>query len=87
MNPNVIEYISQGMYLVLLLSLPPILVASVVGLSLSLFQAITQLQEQTLSFAVKLIAVSITLFLCAGWISGEIIRFGATLFNRFYLLQ
>ncbi len=87
MQPAVIELISQSMYLVLLLSMPPIVVASVVGLSLSLFQAITQLQEQTLSFAVKLIAVSLTLFLSSGWLSGNIIGFASEIFDRFFILQ
>ena len=47
----------QAMLLVLWLSLPPIVVASVVGILFSLIQALTQIQEQTLSFGVKLIAV------------------------------
>ncbi|MDD7022885.1 MAG: type III secretion system export apparatus subunit SctS [Aeromonadales bacterium] len=87
MQPAVIELVSQGMYLVLLLSMPPIIVASVCGVLLSLVQAITQIQEQTLSFGIKLIAVGATLFLTAGWMSSEIIAFGKELFERFYLLQ
>ena len=50
--------------------LPPIIVASVVGIVLSLIQAITQLQEQTLAFGVKLLAVGLTLFLMGKWLSG-----------------
>ena len=46
---------------ILLLSMPAIVVASVVGVLFSLFQALTQIQEQTLSFAIKLIAVGVTL--------------------------
>ena len=44
MDYSVMDYAKQAMYLVLMLSMPPIVVASVVGLLLSLFQAITQLQ-------------------------------------------
>ncbi len=87
MDPAVIELIRQSMFLVLMLSLPPIFVASIVGLLFSLFQAITQLQEQTLSFGIKLIAVSITLFLTAGWMTGQILLIADTIFNKFYLLQ
>jgi len=72
---------------VVMISLPPIMVASVVGILFSLFQAITQLQEQTLSFGIKLIAVGITLFLAAGWMSGQIIQLCEVVFSRFYLLQ
>ncbi len=87
MQPAVIELIKESLLMVLLLSLPPIMVASVVGILFSLFQAITQLQEQTLSFGIKLIAVSITLFLAAGWMSAQIIQLAQTIFERFYLLQ
>ncbi|MDY6382116.1 MAG: type III secretion system export apparatus subunit SctS [Bacteroidales bacterium] len=87
MDPSVIELIRQSMFLVLMLSLPPIFVASIVGLLFSLFQAITQLQEQTLSFGIKLIAVSITLFLSAGWMTGQLMQLSQTIFEKFYLLQ
>jgi type III secretion protein S len=61
--------------------LPPIVVASVVGTLFSLLQALTQIQEQTLSFAVKLIAVSITLALTAHWMGGEIYTYTIVLFD------
>lgn len=86
MDPLALNYISQAMNLVLMLSLPPIVVASVVGLGLSLFQAVTQLQEQTLTFGVKLIAVVLTLFLSAGWFGAEILRFAREIFDKFYLI-
>ncbi|MDR0354573.1 MAG: type III secretion system export apparatus subunit SctS [Deltaproteobacteria bacterium] len=86
MSPEVLAYASQAMYLVLVLSLPPILVASVVGICLSLFQAVTQLQEQTLTFGVKLIAVAATLFLTSSWILAELLRFAQEIFERFHLL-
>ncbi len=81
-----IEYAVQAMYLVLLLSLPPIIVASVIGILLSLVQAITQLQEQTLTFGVKLVAVVLTIFMMQGWLGAELLRYSADIFSRFYLL-
>ncbi len=87
MDPSVVELIKQSMFLVLMVSLPPIFVASIVGILFSLFQAITQLQEQTLSFGIKLIAVSITLFLAAGWMTAQIIQVANTIFEKFYLMQ
>lgn len=83
---DVMNIAAQALYLVLILSLPPIIVASVVGIVLSLIQAITQLQEQTLSFGVKLIAVIATLFLMGGWLGGQILQFSQDIFTRFYLL-
>jgi type III secretion protein S len=73
----------QAMMLVLVLSLPPIVVASVVGILFSLIQALTQIQEQTLSFGVKLIAVGATLYLTARWIGGEIFNYTQMLFDGF----
>lgn len=73
-----VDYAVKALYLVMMLSLPPIVVASVVGIVLSLIQAITQLQEQTLTFGVKLLAVGLTLFLMGGWL-GE--KYSATAGN------
>ena len=81
-----VDYAVKALYLVMMLSLPPIVVASVVGIGLSLIQAITQLQEQTLTFGVKLLAVGLTLFLMGGWLGGEILRYSGEIFNRFYLI-
>jgi type III secretion protein S len=86
MEYSVLNFAAQGMYLVLVLSLPPIAVASIVGLMLSLFQAITQLQEQTLSFGVKLISVGVTLFMISDWFGAEIMKFSREIFDRFHLI-
>lgn len=86
MNAEALELMYQAFYLILMLSMPPILVASIVGVALSLVQAVTQLQEQTLSFGIKLIAVCITMFLTAGWFSQEILRFGKDVFEHFYMV-
>ena len=82
-TPDLISYLYKSLYLVLWLSLPPIIVAAVVGTLFSLFQALTQIQEQTLSFAVKLIAITITLVLTARWIGGEVFNFTLSLFEFF----
>ena len=81
-----IDYAVKALYLVMMLSSPPIVVASAVGIVLSLIQAITQLQEQTLTFGVKLLAVGLTLFLMGGRLGGEILRYAGEIFNRFYLI-
>ena len=86
MNSVAMEYASQALYLVLMISLPPIVIASVIGIMLSLIQAVTQLQEQTLTFGVKLLAVVLSLFLLGGWMSGEILRYADEIFTRCYLL-
>ena len=67
--------------LVLLLSLPPIVVAAVVGTLFSLFQALTQIQEQTLSFAVKLIAVCAALALTSPWLGTQMYNYTLNIFE------
>ncbi|WP_163850659.1 type III secretion system export apparatus subunit SctS [Pseudooceanicola aestuarii] len=75
--------ITEAMMLVMILSLPPIIVASVVGIVVSLLQALTQVQEQTLSFAVKLIAVAVTIAAMAGILGSEMLNFTMKLFDTF----
>lgn len=87
MESAAVDYAMKALYLVLMLSMPPIVVASLIGILLSLVQAITQLQEQTLTFGVKLIAVVLPLFLMGGWLSGEIFPYSNEIFTRFYMIQ
>ncbi|MDR2738165.1 MAG: type III secretion system export apparatus subunit SctS [Puniceicoccales bacterium] len=82
----VLSVTSKALILVLVLSMPPILVATIVGLMISLIQALTQIQEQTLGFAVKLIFVIMVLSLTTYWIGGEILEFTNYLFDEFPLL-
>jgi type III secretion protein S len=84
MSPDdALHQVTEAMVLVMLLSLPPIIVASVVGIFVSLIQALTQIQEQTLSFAIKLIAVAITIAAMAGFLGSEILVYTMKLFNDF----
>ena len=73
----------ESVLLVLWLSLPPILVATGVGLAVALFQALTQIQEQTLGFSVKLVAVVVTLMLLMPWIGHQLISFTDKILNDF----
>lgn len=64
----------QGMLLVVVLSAPPLIVAVVVGVLTSLVQALMQIQDQTLPFGIKLVAVGVTLILTGRWIGVELIQ-------------
>ncbi len=84
MDPSeLVNFLTKALYLTLWLSLPPIIVASVVGTLFSLFQALTQIQEQTLSFGVKLVATMVTLVLTARWIGGELFNYTLAIFDAF----
>lgn len=81
--PDLTAVVIKALLLTLWLSMPAILVASVVGVVFSLIQALTQIQEQTLSFGVKLISVGVTIFLTARWMGGEIFNYTVFLFDTF----
>lgn len=74
----------QALLLILLLSGPPILISTLLGLVVAIFQAATQIQEQTLSFMVKLIAVILTLFVMGGWLAAQIMQFTNNIFLNFF---
>lgn len=69
---ELIQLANEALYLTLILSLPTIVAASLVGTLTSLVQALTQIQEQTLSFVLKLIAVVVTLMNTGNWMGQEI---------------
>lgn len=81
-----VDMAMQVCWLVLMLSLPAIAVASATGLIISLFQAVTQLQEQTLSFGIKLVSVIATITMMSSWLGGELSRFAGSIFDGFYLV-
>ncbi len=74
----------QSLYLILLLSGPPILISMILGLLVAIFQAATQIQEQTLSFTVKLVAVILCLMFMGGMLSSQIMQFSQVIFNNFW---
>ena len=83
---QLLDYAKTCLLLVLRLSLIPIIVATVIGILVSLLQALTQIQEQTLGFAVKLIAISLTLLACASWMGAQLLLYTQDIFAHFPLL-
>lgn len=80
---HVTQLAYEGLLLILILSAPPILVSMVFGLLVAIFQAATQIQEQTLSFTIKLVAVTVTLMLSGGWVGSKIMAFATGIFTNF----
>jgi flagellar biosynthetic protein FliQ len=66
-TPEVIEIGRELLYTALLLALPTLAVSLVVGLIISLFQAVTSIQEQTLSFVPRMLAVALILVFTMPW--------------------
>jgi type III secretion protein S len=73
----------QGMLLILILSAPPVLISMILGTFVAIFQAATQIQEQTISFVVKLVAVVLTLMIMGNWLGSQILSFSANIFTNF----
>jgi flagellar biosynthetic protein FliQ len=65
----------------LLIAAPMLVVALAVGLVVSIIQAVTQIQEQTLSFVPKLIAVAVTFIIALPWIIQVMVRYTSELFR------
>ena len=82
LDPILTDLTYKALMLVLLLSLPPIIVASLVGVLISLMQAVTQIQDQTLSFAFRLVAVIITLFISVQWVGEQILLYALNIYDR-----
>jgi len=80
---QVVQLSYQGLLLILVLSGPPILISMFFGLLVAIFQAATQIQEQTLSFTIKLCAVILTLIFLGGWLGGQIMGFASNIFTHF----
>lgn len=74
----------QALILILLLSAPPILISTLLGLFVAIFQAATQIQEQTLSFMIKLVSVILTLLIMGGWLGGQIMSYANNIFMNFF---
>lgn len=72
---------NEGLYLILLLSLLPLLASLVVGLVVSLFQALTQIQEQTLTFVPKIIATILVIMITAPWMMDTLRDFATRAFD------
>jgi type III secretion protein S len=83
MNADAARLMNEALWLVLVLSAPPILAASIVGLIVSIVQSATQLQEQTVQYACKFIAIVITVALMAPLLSGSLYKFGVRVFSDF----
>jgi flagellar biosynthetic protein FliQ len=78
---TIIRILREGLMLVLLLSAGPMLASMLVGLVVSIVQATTQIQEQTLSYVPKLAAVFVTIGLLGPWILAQAVKFTVTLFE------
>lgn len=82
MTPDmVIKLAEQSIYTIIIISAPMLLIALGVGLLVSVFQAMTQIQEQTLAFIPKILAVFISLVVFGLWMLTTLLDYTRNLFQ------
>jgi len=81
----VMDIASEALYLIIKVSLPVLLVSLVVGLIISIFQTVTSIQEQTLTFVPKIVCVFLALILLGNWMMTQMVDFMTTLWSDFSL--
>jgi len=78
----IIDIVREALLTVIILALPTLAVALLVGLTVGLLQATTQVQEQSLAFVPKIIAVLVSLAITAPWLIRVITEFTSKIFSR-----
>ena len=78
---TVINIARQTVWIIVKTAVPVLLVSMIVGLVISLFQTLTSIQEQTLTFVPKLIAILLTLMLLGAWMLNQVTGFMGNLWN------
>ena len=78
----VLDLLQEAFRIALELSLPIMLATLLVGVAISIVQSITSIQEQTMVFVPKMLAVFIALLVCFSWMLNTILSFTSQLFNR-----
>lgn len=80
---TVTSIIRDALYTIIISAAPMLLVSLVVGLLISIFQTVTSIQEQTLTFVPKILSIFAVLMLTGHWIANNITTFTENLWNNF----
>ncbi|MCH5343632.1 MAG: flagellar biosynthesis protein FliQ [Acetatifactor sp.] len=81
----VIDMAKGALFLVLQVALPILLVSMAIGLLVSIFQTVTSIQEQTLTFVPKVIGIFLSLMLLGNWMMTRMVEFATELWSSFSL--
>ena len=80
---DVVDITVQAVWLIIKCSAPLLLTSLIVGLIISIFQTVTSIQEQTLTFVPKILCVFLVLILTGDWILNNILNFINDIYSRF----
>ena len=77
------EMTNNALYVIIKVSLPVLLVSLIVGLVISIFQTVTSIQEQTLTFVPKIVAVFVTLMILGHWMLNQMTNLMVDMWSDF----
>ena len=80
---EVLDIASQAIYTIIVVSAPLLLVALIIGLIISIFQTVTSIQEQTLTFVPKILAVFVGMMIFGSWILTQLTEYITDLWSNF----
>ncbi len=81
MDLNAGEILRQGIFVVVKLAGPILLLSMIVGVLVAIFQAVTQIHDQTLGFVLKLLVTVLVLFVGGGWMMSTLVEYSKYLFT------
>ncbi|MPN58734.1 hypothetical protein SDC9_206447 [bioreactor metagenome] len=81
MELNAGEVLRQGIFVVIRLAGPMLILSMVVGVLVAIFQAVTQIHDQTLGFVLKLVVIGLVLFIGGGWMMNTLMDYSRYLFT------
>ena len=79
----VTDIVRDALYLILQTALPVLLISMAIGLTVSIFQTVTSIQEQTLTFVPKLIGIFVAIMLFGGWMLNNMVGYTVELWSSF----
>ena len=80
---EVLDIASQAIYTIIVVSVPLLLVSLIIGLIISIFQTVTSIQEQTLTFVPKILAVFVGMMIFGSWILTQLTEYITDLWSNF----
>ena len=80
---TVVQIANQALFLIIKTAAPVLLVSLIIGLTVSIFQTVTSIQEQTLTFVPKIVGVFLTLMLIGAWMLNNLSGFMTDLWTNF----
>ena len=82
---EVVAIVDQGLFVVIKVAAPVLLISMAVGFAVSIFQTVTSIQEQTLTFVPKVLAIFLTIMLIGHWMLTEMVNLMINLWSDFSL--